>query len=64
MTPVGPAQAPDLADQAELGRGDFEVDAFAVLGGVQAGVHFPAGEDAGIGDADFFDLFEVKRRSQ
>jgi hypothetical protein len=57
---VAPAEAIDLADETERGAGEFEVDGFAFLVGFESGVELPAGEDGGVGDADFLDLFEVK----
>ena len=50
----------DLADQTESGAGEFEIDGLAVLVGFEGGVELPAGEDGGVGDADFLDFFEVE----
>ena len=61
---VASAEAIDLADEAERGAGEFEVDGFAVLVGFEGGVELPAGEDGGVGDADAFDFFKVERRGQ
>ena len=57
---VAAAEAIDLAGETERGAGEFEVDGFAVLVGFEGGVELPAGEDGGVGDADFLDLFEVE----
>ena len=58
---VAPAKAIDLAGETERGAGEFEVDGFAVLVGFEGGVELPAGEDGGVGDADFLDFFEVEQ---
>jgi len=57
---VAAAKAIDLAGEAEGGAGEFEIDGFAVLVGFEGGVKLPAGEDGGVGDADFLDLFEIE----
>ena len=57
---VAPAEAIDLAGQTERGAGEFEVDGFAVLVGFEGGVELTAGENGGVGDADFLDLFKVE----
>ena len=57
---VAAAEAIDLAGETERGAGQFEVDGFAVLVGFEGGVQLAAGEDGGVGDADFLDFFEVE----
>jgi hypothetical protein len=57
---VASAQAIDLTGEAEGGAGELEIDGVAVLVGFECGVKLPAGEDGGVGDADFLDLFEVE----
>jgi hypothetical protein len=40
--------------------GEFDLGGVAVVLGVEGGVELTAGVDALVGDADLFDLFEVK----
>jgi hypothetical protein len=58
---VASAEAIDLAGQAEGGAGEFEVDLFAVLVGLEGGVELAAGVDGGVGDADLLYFFEIEK---
>jgi hypothetical protein len=57
---VAAAEAIDLTGESERGGVEFDGDGLAVLVGGQCGVELAACEDAVVGDADFFDLFEVE----
>ena len=57
---VASAKAIDFAGETERGAGEFEIDGFTVLVGFEGGVELAAGEDGGVGDADFLDFFEVE----
>jgi len=61
---IAAAQAIDLAEQAEGGEESSMLTASPFLVGFECGVELPAGVDAVVGNADFFDFFEVEQSGQ
>jgi hypothetical protein len=58
---VAATEAIDLTGQTEGGAGQLDGEGFAIFFiGFEGGVKLTAGEDGGVGDADFFDFFEVE----
>ena len=57
IRPVAASEAIHLSFEAERVGPQFKVDGITLLLGGEGGVEFPAGVDAGVGDADLLDLF-------
>jgi hypothetical protein len=57
---VASAEAIDLSGETEGGAREVDGGGLALFIGFKGSVELPAGEDGGIGDADFFDLFKVE----
>ena len=53
-------EAIDDAGKAEGLVGEFELGRFAFLVGFEGGVKLTASENAIVGDADFFDFFQIE----
>jgi hypothetical protein len=57
---IAATQAIDFAGESESGTGEFDVDGFALLISFECGMELPPRENGGVGNADFFDFFEVE----
>src|SRR5262249_23408164 len=61
VTSVAPPEAIDLAGQTNLVAGQLDAGPLVAFVGFEPGVQLAAGVNTLVGDADFFDLFQIEK---